>query len=69
MSSCAKSQHPRGRTTAWAGQRWIEHDDGAFAKAMQADVRRQAIPFEGPPTIVDSRAGLINPPGTGVNAR
>jgi glutathione S-transferase len=43
---------------AWAGQRWIEHDDGAVAKAMEADVRQQAIPFKGPPMIVDSRSGF-----------
>jgi len=43
---------------AWAGQRWIEHDDAAVAQATQADVRKQAIPFKGPPMIVDSRNGF-----------
>ena len=43
---------------AWAGQRWIEHDDERVAQAMDAGVREQAIPFKGPPMIVDRRSGF-----------
>jgi glutathione S-transferase len=40
---------------AWAGKRWDEFDDGAVARAMDADVERQAIAFKGPPMLVDKR--------------
>ena len=43
---------------AFAGQRWDEFDDGAIAKAMDDDVRRQPIPFKGPPMLVDKRSGF-----------
>ena len=43
---------------AFAGQRWDEVDDGAVAQDMDQDVRRQAIPFKGPPTLVDRRRGF-----------
>ena len=43
---------------AYAGKRWDEVDDGAVAHAMDADVARQAIPFKGPPMLVDKHAGL-----------
>jgi glutathione S-transferase len=43
---------------AWAGKRWDEFDDGAVGQAMDADVARQAIPFKGPPMIVDKRSGF-----------
>ena len=43
---------------AYAGKRWDEFDDGAVGKAMQADVTRQAIPFKGPPLLVDKRTGF-----------
>jgi len=43
---------------AHAGKRWDEFDDGAVAQAMDADVGRQAIPFKGPPMLVDKRNGF-----------
>ncbi len=43
---------------AHAGKRWDEHDDGAVASAMDADVAKQAIPFKGPPMLVDKHAGV-----------
>ena len=43
---------------AWAEQRWDEFDDGAVAKTMDADVHQQAIPFKGPPMLVDKRSGF-----------
>lgn len=43
---------------AYADKRWDEFDDGAVAKAMEADVARQAIPFKGPPLLVDKRTGF-----------
>jgi len=43
---------------AFAGKRWDEHDDAAVAKAMEADVSKQAIPFRGPPMIVDKHSGF-----------
>ena len=43
---------------AWAGRRWDEFDDGAIGKTMSADVARQAIPFKGPPMLVDKRTGF-----------
>ncbi len=43
---------------AWAGQRWDEFDDGRIGQVMDADVARQAIPFKGPPMIVDKRSGF-----------
>ena len=43
---------------AWADQRWDEFDDGAVGKAMDADIARQAIPFKGPPMLVDKRSGF-----------
>lgn len=43
---------------AFAGQRWDEFDDGAIAKGMDDDVRRQPIPFKGPPMLVDKRSGF-----------
>jgi len=43
---------------AWAGQRWDEFDDEAVGHAMDEDVARQAIPFKGPPMLVDRRSGL-----------
>ena len=43
---------------AHAGKRWDEFDDGAVAQAMDADVGRQAIPFKGPPMLVDKRTGF-----------
>lgn len=43
---------------AWAGKRWDEHDDGAVEKAMSADVAEQAIPFKGPPMLIDRHNGF-----------
>ena len=43
---------------AWAGQRWDEFDDAAVGKTMSADVGQQAIPFKGPPMLVDRRTGF-----------
>jgi glutathione S-transferase len=43
---------------AHAGKRWDEFDDDAVAEVMEADVARQAIPFKGPPMIVDKRSGF-----------
>ena len=43
---------------AHAGKRWDEFDDGAVARTMDADVGRQAIPFKGPPMLVDKRTGF-----------
>jgi glutathione S-transferase len=43
---------------AWADQRWDEFDDGAVGEAMDADVAKQAIPFKGPPMLVDKRSGF-----------
>jgi glutathione S-transferase len=43
---------------AWADQRWDEFDDGAIAHAIDDDVARQAIPFKGPPMLVDRRSGF-----------
>ncbi len=43
---------------AWAEQRWDEFDDGAVAKTMEANVHEQAIPFKGPPMLVDKRSGF-----------
>jgi glutathione S-transferase len=43
---------------AFAGQRWDEHDDAAVAQAMDEDVRKQPIPFKGPPMLVDKRSGF-----------
>jgi glutathione S-transferase len=43
---------------AWAAQRWSEHDDGTVSEAMEADVRKQAIPFKGPPLLVERATGF-----------
>lgn len=43
---------------AWAGQRWDEFDDDANAHAMDDAVARQAIPYKGPPMLVDRRSGF-----------
>src|ERR1700761_9727270 len=43
---------------AWAGQRWDEFDDGVVGKTMDAAVAKQAIPFKGPPMLVDKRSGF-----------
>jgi glutathione S-transferase len=43
---------------AFAGQRWDEFDDGAIAQGMDEDVRRQPIPYKGPPLLVDKRSGF-----------
>jgi glutathione S-transferase len=43
---------------AHAGKRWDEFDDGAVSRVMEADVARQAIPFKGPPMIVDKHSGF-----------
>ena len=43
---------------AYAGKRWDEVDDGAVAHAMDADVAKQAVPFKGPPMLVDKHAGF-----------
>ena len=43
---------------AWAGQRWVEFDDDAIGGVMDDDVTRQAIPFKGPPMLVDRRRGF-----------
>jgi len=43
---------------AWAGKRWDEFDDEAVGRAMDDDVACQAIPFKGPPMIVDRRSGF-----------
>ena len=43
---------------AWAAQRWSEHDDGTVSEVMEADVRKQAIPFKGPPMIVERASGF-----------
>jgi len=43
---------------AFAGKRWDEFDDGAVGKIMDDDVRKQPIPFKGPPMLVDKRSGF-----------
>jgi glutathione S-transferase len=43
---------------AHAGKRWDEFDDDAVSKVMAADVGKQAIPFKGPPMIVDKHSGF-----------
>ena len=43
---------------AFAGQRWDEFDDGAIARGMDETVRRQPIPYKGPPLLVDKRSGF-----------
>ena len=43
---------------AWAGQQWDEHDDASVSKVMQADAAAQAVPFMGPPMLVDKRNGF-----------
>ena len=43
---------------AWAGQRWDEFDDGAIGRVLDDDVARQAIPFKGPPMLVERRSGF-----------
>jgi len=43
---------------AWAGQRWVEFDDDAIGQVMDDDVARQAIPFKGPPMLVERRSGF-----------
>ena len=43
---------------AWAGQRWDEFGDGDVGKTMDADVAKQAVPFKGPPMLVDKRSGF-----------
>jgi glutathione S-transferase len=43
---------------AWAGQRWVEFDDEANARAMDDEVARQAIPYKGPPMLVERRSGF-----------
>ena len=43
---------------AYAGKRWDEFDDGAVGQAMEADVARQAIPFKGPPLLVEKHTGF-----------
>jgi glutathione S-transferase len=43
---------------AHAGKRWDEFDDGAVAKTMDADIAAQAIPFKGPPMIIDRHSGF-----------
>jgi len=43
---------------AWAGQQWDEHDDASVSKIMQADAAAQAVPFMGPPMLVDKRNGF-----------
>jgi glutathione S-transferase len=47
---------------AHAGKRWDEFDDGAVSRVMEADVARQAIPFKGPPMIVDKHSGFALAP-------
>jgi glutathione S-transferase len=43
---------------AHAGKRWDEFDDEAVSQVMEADVAEQAIPFKGPPMIVDKHSGF-----------
>ena len=43
---------------AHAGKHWEEFDDAAVSRAMDADAAKQAIPFKGPPMIVDKRSGF-----------
>ena len=43
---------------AHAGKRWDEFDDGAVGKIMDEDVRKQPIPFKGPPMLVDKHTGF-----------
>ncbi len=43
---------------AYAGKRWDEFDGGAVGRAMEADVARQAIPFKGPPLLVEKSTGF-----------
>ena len=43
---------------AHAQKRWDEVDDGAVGQAMEAAVGRQAIPFKGPPMLVDKHTGF-----------
>ena len=43
---------------AFAGKRWDEFDDGAIGKLTDEDVRKQPIPFKGPPMLVDKRSGF-----------
>lgn len=40
---------------AFAGKRWHEYDDAAVGKAMSAEPDQQAIPFMGPPMLIDRR--------------
>jgi glutathione S-transferase len=42
---------------AFAGKRWNEYADADIAKVMSADVADQAVPFMGPPMLVDRRSG------------
>ena len=43
---------------AHAGKHWDEFDDDAVSRVMDADAAQQAIPFKGPPMIVDKRSGF-----------
>ena len=43
---------------AHAGKHWDEFDDAAVSKVTGADATKQAIPFKGPPMIVDKRSGF-----------
>jgi glutathione S-transferase len=43
---------------AYAGQRWDEFDASSVSKAMEADPAVQAVPFMGPPLLVDKQAGV-----------
>ncbi len=41
---------------AFAGKRWNEFDESAVSKAMAAHPERQAVPFMGPPMLIDHHA-------------
>ena len=43
---------------AWAGKQWDEFDDASVAKVMGAEPEAQAVPFMGPPMLVDKQAGV-----------
>jgi glutathione S-transferase len=43
---------------AHAGKRWDEYDDASVSQLMQAGAAAQAVPFMGPPMLVDKRADI-----------
>ena len=41
---------------AYAGKHWDEYDDSSVSTTMKADAAAQAVPFMGPPMLVDKHA-------------